>query len=152
MTHAHGFGYVLCGAGFLGSLLLLGSCGTTEPSGPFATYDLRACLFIDSVPRPIPCGFEQPNPGDTLRLDSGTFTLRVDSTWVRTTYQTYFLNGTWGGTAPYTLQGTFSPGPPYPNGQLFEIHILGAPDDPNRVALVTGDTLIYGVSLYTRQR
>jgi hypothetical protein len=137
-------------AGPLCGLAILCGCSLTEPSSPFGTYDLVACLFIDSIPRAIPCGFEQPNPGDTVRFDSGTFALRADSTWASTTYHTNFLSGNWGTTTAYTDHGTFSSLSPYRNYQVFQLHTPGIPDDPRAVAVVGRDTLTVGVLLYTR--
>ena len=130
-------------------LLLLFGC-SIGPGSVFGTYALRACRFIDSIPHPIPCAFEQPSAGDTLRFESGRFALRADSTWERTTIQTQFLNGTWGTTVSDTLRGTFSVLAPQGGYQIFQLHIPGVPDDPVRAAIVARDTLIAGVFVYTR--
>jgi hypothetical protein len=139
----------LARVGALAGLLILCTCFPTEPSGPYGTYSLTACLFLDSVPQPAPCAFEEPTPGDSVRFDSGTFVLRVDSTWARATYLTYLRSGTWGSSSLQTAQGTHTPLPVGPYGQVFQLHIPGVPDDPHNFAVVQGDTLEAGVLRYT---
>jgi hypothetical protein len=149
-SHAHSPCPLMRGTGALLGLLILSACSSTGPSSPFGTYNLAACLFLDSIPRPIPCAFEQPTQGDSLRFDGGTFTLGADSTWARTTFQTDFLNGSWGSTASYTTQGTYSPLPSSSHDLAYQLHTPGIPDDPRFAALVGDDTLSVGVLLYTR--
>jgi hypothetical protein len=146
LSRADSTGLRLRVAGVFFGLLILSACSSTEPSTPFGTYNLAACLYPDSIPRPVPCGYEQ---SDSLHFDRGTFTLNSDSTWASNLDERYFVNGTWeAGTV--RLQGTYSPLPSTDRGLAYQIFFTGGYQGP-MAAFVTRDTLSMGVLVYTRQ-
>jgi hypothetical protein len=129
------------------TLVLLSACTSTEPSTPFGTYRLKSCLFIDSIPHPLPCTLETQTPGDSESFTAGSLTLRADSTWENTFQQAFFTNGNWGPTTPSTFGGHFTLVGDQGSYQVFELASFPTP----LYIAIRGRELTYGGSwIYTR--